>query len=144
MKKLVKLVKLNNLEYNANRDPAVYRRCANENFRIQALIDSTGKVECSLTDSSGKLLNQQSIDAPGTYTHEIGFATPGVRIVTDHQGSKPNHHSRFTAGCHGTRLARLSARKSKTHQSAHSCALAPAFSNSCSGGSLKNTGQDAW
>jgi hypothetical protein len=82
MKKLVKLVKLNNLEYNANRDPAVYRRCANENFRIQALIEGTGKVECSLTDSSGKLLNQQSVDAPGTYTHEIGFATPGVRIVT--------------------------------------------------------------
>ncbi len=80
--KLVKLVKINNLEYNANRDPAVYRRCANENFRIQALIDGSGTTQCTLTDVSGKLINQQSLNAPGTYTHEISFATPGVRMVT--------------------------------------------------------------
>lgn len=82
MKKLVKLVKLNNLEYNANRDPAVYRRSANENFRIQAMIDASGTVECALTDSSGKVLNKQAVSAPGTYTQELGFATPGVRVVT--------------------------------------------------------------
>lgn len=82
MKKLVKLVKINNLQYNANRDPEVYRRSANENFRIQALVDGTGAVKCQLLDSTGKILNEQTVNAPGTYTHEIAFATPGTRVVT--------------------------------------------------------------
>lgn len=82
MKKLVKLVKVNNLEYNVNRDPAVYRRCANENFRIQALVDGSGQVKCKLTDTAGKVINEQSVNAPGTYTHEVSFPTPGVRVVT--------------------------------------------------------------
>ena len=81
MKKLVKLVKVNNLEYNVNRDPAVYRRCANENFRIQALIDGSGPVKCKLTDTTGKVINEQNVNALGTYTHEVSFPTPGVRIV---------------------------------------------------------------
>lgn len=34
---LVKLVKLNGLQYNANRDPQAYRRTVNESFLIQAL-----------------------------------------------------------------------------------------------------------
>ena len=82
MNKLVKLIKLNNLEYNTNRDPAVYRRCANENFRVQATLNGTGTAQVSLTDANGKLLNQQSVAAPGTYTHELSFNTPGIRIVT--------------------------------------------------------------
>lgn len=82
MKKLVKLVKVNNLQYNVNRDPEVYRRNANENFRIQALVDGSGAVKCKLLDSTGKTLHEQTINAPGTYTHEISFATPGVRVVT--------------------------------------------------------------
>ncbi|MHB1176507.1 MAG: hypothetical protein ACYCZJ_15430 [Sulfuriferula sp.] len=82
MKKLVKLVKVNNLQYNANRDPEVYRRSANENFRIQALVDGSGAVKCKLLDVTGKPLNEQTVNAPGTYTHEISFATPGVRVVT--------------------------------------------------------------
>lgn len=82
MKKLVKLVKLNNLEYNANRDPAVYRRLANEGFRIQALINGDGPVKCVLTDANNKTINEQTVNAPATYTHEVSFATPGVRIVT--------------------------------------------------------------
>ncbi len=82
MKKLVKMIKLNNLEYNANRDPAVYRRCANENFRIQVLLDGNGAVECTLSDANGKIINKQSVTAPGTYTHELSFATPGTRVVT--------------------------------------------------------------
>ena len=82
MKKLVKLVKVNNLQYNLNRDPEVYRRSVNENFRIQALLDGTGAMKCKLLDTTGKVLNEQSVNAPGTYTHEISFATPGVRVVT--------------------------------------------------------------
>lgn len=82
MKKLVKLVKVNNLQYNANRDPEVYRRSTNESFRIQALIDGAGAAQCKLLDSAGKMLHEQTVHAPGTYTHEISFATPGVRVVT--------------------------------------------------------------
>ena len=82
MKKLVKLVKVNNLQYNLNRDPEVYRRSVNKNFRIQALLDGTGAMKCMLVDTTGKVLNEQSVNAPGTYTHEISFATPGVRVVT--------------------------------------------------------------
>ena len=91
MKKLVKLVKVNNLEYNVNRDPAVYRRCANESFRIQALLNGEGAVKCTLTDTAGKVLNEQTVTAPNTYTHEVSFPTPGARIVTlkvEDQGEK--------------------------------------------------------
>lgn len=82
MKKLVKLVKLNNLQYNANRDPAVYRRCANENFRIQALLDGSGQAKCKITDTAGKVLAEKTTALPGTFTHEISFPTPGIRVVT--------------------------------------------------------------
>lgn len=40
MQKLVRQIRLNNLQYNALRDPAVYRRCANQPFRIQARLDT--------------------------------------------------------------------------------------------------------
>lgn len=82
MKKLVKLVKLNNLQYNANRDPQVYRRLANENFRIQALLDGSGSATCKLTDTTGKVLVEKNVPLPGTFTHEISFPTPGIRVVT--------------------------------------------------------------
>jgi hypothetical protein len=82
MKKLVKLVKLNNLQYNANRDPQVYRRCANENFRIQALLEGTGQAKCTLTDAAGKVVAEKSVALPGTFTQEISFPTPGIRLVT--------------------------------------------------------------
>jgi len=36
---LVKLVRLNGLQFNANRDPQVYRRAVGEPFRIQGLVD---------------------------------------------------------------------------------------------------------
>lgn len=82
MKKLVKLVKLNNLQLNANRDPEVYRRCANDSFRIQALLDGSGQAQCKLTDESGKVLIEKTVALPGTFTHEVSFPTPGIRIVT--------------------------------------------------------------
>jgi hypothetical protein len=79
---LVRQIKLNNLQYNALRDPAVYRRCANEPFRIQALLAGAGEAKCTLSDQSGKLLAEARIALPGTFAHELAFATPGVRVVT--------------------------------------------------------------
>ena len=82
MKKLVKLVKVNNLQYNANRDPQVYRRCANENFRIQALLDGSGNADCKLVDTTGKVIAQKSVALPGTFTPAMSYPTPGVNVVT--------------------------------------------------------------
>ncbi|TSA42549.1 MAG: hypothetical protein D4R58_00090 [Betaproteobacteria bacterium] len=80
--KLVRQVKLNNLQYNALRDPAVYRRCANEPFRIQALLAGKGQARCTLSAQSGEVIAEQSVALPGTFTHEIAFPAAGVRIVT--------------------------------------------------------------
>lgn len=82
MKKLVKLVKLNNLQYNANRDPQAYRRCVNEPFRIQALLEGSGTARCTVSDESGKTLAEKSVALPGTFTHELSFPSPGTRVVT--------------------------------------------------------------
>ncbi len=82
MQKLVRQIKLNNLQYNALRDPAVYRRCANQPFRIQALLVGKGQARCTLSAQSGEVIAEQRIGLPGTFTHEIAFASAGVRIVT--------------------------------------------------------------
>ena len=80
--KLVRQIKINNLQYNALRDPAVYRRCANEPFRIQALLVGKGQARCTLSAQSGELIAEQRVALPGTFTHEIAFPSAGVRIVT--------------------------------------------------------------
>lgn len=82
MKKLVKLVKLNNLQFNPNRDPEVYRRCTNDAFRIQALLDGVGQAQCKIVDETNNVLVDKVVSLPGTFTHELSFPTPGVRIVT--------------------------------------------------------------
>jgi hypothetical protein len=81
-RKLVRQIKLNNLQYNALRDPAVYRRCANEPFRIQALLTGKGEARCLLSDQAGKIIVEKRVALPGAFDHEIAFSTPGVRIVT--------------------------------------------------------------
>lgn len=81
MGKLVKLVKLNNLQYNANRDPEVYRSVPKKPFRIQALLDGQGKATAKV-EVEGKIPCNQSIDLPGTFTCEIAFDTPGVHVAT--------------------------------------------------------------
>jgi hypothetical protein len=80
--KFVRQIKLNNLQFNALRDPAAYRRCANEPFRIQALLGGTGEALCTLNDQAGKTMAEKRVALPGTFTHEIAFPTAGVRIVT--------------------------------------------------------------
>jgi len=81
-RKLVRQIKLNNLQYNVLRDPAVYRRCVHEPFRIQALLAGTGEARCTLGDQAGKVIVEKRVALPGVFDHEIAFATPGVRVVT--------------------------------------------------------------
>jgi hypothetical protein len=76
MSKLVKLVRLNGLQFNPNRDPQVYRRVVREPFRIQAVLDAGTPVRCTLSDAGGRVL--ASADVPG----DGKFDAPGVHVVT--------------------------------------------------------------
>lgn len=78
----IKIIKINNLQYNALRDPQVYRRVAGEAFRIQVGVGGKGSVRVTLADEKGANLVQGDVQAPGTFSHELTFAKPGVRIVT--------------------------------------------------------------
>ncbi len=81
MKKLVKLVRLNNLQYNPNRDPAVYRRTPDEPFRVQALLDGSGTAKARL-EVDGKTVYEKSIPLPGTFDCEVSFHNAGIRLGT--------------------------------------------------------------
>ena len=81
MKKLVKLVKVNNLQYNLNRDPEVYRRVTKENFRIQALLDGNGTATAKL-EVEGKACCEKSVSLPGRFDCEVAFDTAGIRLGT--------------------------------------------------------------
>ncbi len=78
---LIKMVKLNNLQYNANRDPEVYRRVAGRPFRIQAMLEGSGTARVTVT-CEGKTLKEASIPLPGMFSCEISFRDAGVRIAT--------------------------------------------------------------
>ena len=82
MAKLVKTIKLNNLQYNPNRDPQVYCRCVGEPFRIQALLDGEGSARVTLSASEGSRLGEAKVGLPGTFTQELRFPAPGTRVVT--------------------------------------------------------------
>jgi hypothetical protein len=76
------MIKINNLQYNTGRDPQVYRRVAGQPFRIQVIVAGTGSAHITLADEKGASLVQGDVPAPGTFSHELTFAKPGVRIVT--------------------------------------------------------------
>lgn len=80
--KLVKMVKLNNLQHHANRDPQAYRRCVNEAFRIQAMLEGQGEAQCVLHDAAGRVLAEERVPLPGAFSHELAFSTAGVRVVS--------------------------------------------------------------
>jgi hypothetical protein len=79
---LVRLLRLNGLQYNANRDPQAYRRTAGETFRLQALLEGEGEARCTVSDEGGRTLATQSVARPGTFTAELKFERPGSRLVT--------------------------------------------------------------
>lgn len=79
---LIKMIKINNLQYNVNRDPQAYRRSVNEVFRIQALLSGAGTARCALRDAKNQVIAEKAISLPGSFTHELAFATAGARIIT--------------------------------------------------------------
>jgi hypothetical protein len=82
MARLVKLVRLNGLQFNANRDPQVYRRLVGEAFRIQALLDAGGELHCTLRDAGGRVVASAEVPGGGTFTHDVKFDAPGIHVVT--------------------------------------------------------------
>lgn len=80
MGKLVKQVRLNNLEYNPNRDPGIYRRVPEKPFRIQAVLDGKGEAHATV-EVDGIVRCEQNLRIPGTFNCEIRFDTPGVRVA---------------------------------------------------------------
>lgn len=81
-KPLVRMVKLNGLQYNANRDPQVYRRAAGEAFRLEALLDGAGEAECTVSDEHGGVLAEARVARPGRFVCALKFDRPGSRLVT--------------------------------------------------------------
>lgn len=77
--KLVKLIKLNNLQYNANRDPAFYRRPVNEEFRLQAMLGGSGEVKARFTVGD-EVLCESTVGLPGGFDCKFSYDTPGTRI----------------------------------------------------------------
>jgi hypothetical protein len=82
MSRLVRLVRFNGLQFNANRDPQVYRRVVGEAFRIQALLEPGGSVRCTLRDARGQIIASAEVPGGGTFAHDLRFDAPGVHIVT--------------------------------------------------------------
>ena len=81
-KPLVRMVKLNGVQYNANRDPQVYRRSAGEAFRIEALLEGVGSVQCGGSGEQGRALAEGKVARPGRFSCELKFEQPGTRLVT--------------------------------------------------------------
>ncbi|NIR59473.1 MAG: hypothetical protein GWO02_08095 [Gammaproteobacteria bacterium] len=81
MRKLVKMIKLNNLQYNANRDPQFYRRLPNEEFRLQVFLEGRGQARARL-EAEDRTLCDAQIELPGVLDCRFAFDTAGVRIGT--------------------------------------------------------------
>ena len=81
-KPLVRMLKLNGLQYNPNRDPQVYRRAVGEAFALQALLDGVGEADCRVTDAAGTLLASGKLARPGVFNAVLRYDTPGSRLVT--------------------------------------------------------------
>jgi hypothetical protein len=79
--KLVKLIKLNNLQYNVNRDPAVYRRAVDKEFRLQVMLEGSGTANCRL-EAEGETLCSESVTLPGTFECKFSYNTAGSRLGT--------------------------------------------------------------
>lgn len=79
--KMVKLIKLNNLQYNPNRDPEVYRRPVNKEFRLQALLNGSGTAKARF-EAEGKVLCESTVNLPGSFECKFSYDSPGTRIGT--------------------------------------------------------------
>lgn len=81
-KPMVRMLRLNGLQYNANRDPRAYRRVAGTPFRLQLWLEGEGEARCSVHDEDDRLLAGALEKRPGRFSCELAFDDPGSRVVT--------------------------------------------------------------
>ncbi|MFN4263814.1 MAG: hypothetical protein ACK4IT_09465 [Thioalkalivibrionaceae bacterium] len=89
----LKMIKLNNLQYNANRDPAVYRRPVNTDFRLQALLGGSGQAKAKFV-VDGHALCEETISLPGAFDCHFRFESAGTRLgelIIENNGSNVKH-----------------------------------------------------
>ena len=79
MSRTAKLIKLNNLQYNPNRDPQFYRRTIDQEFRLQVVLEGTGTATVRFT-AEDTVLCEQSVALPGSFDCRFSFASPGSRV----------------------------------------------------------------
>ena len=80
MENPIKQINLNQLQYNPNRDPQVYRRTINKPFNLKVLLSGSGSANVSLI-IEGNTVATQSIQMPGTFDYSQSFETAGSRVA---------------------------------------------------------------
>ena len=66
MQNPVKILRINGMEYNANRDPQIYRRMPKQAFQIQATLSGKGAVNIKF-EAEGKVVAEKSVGLPGKF-----------------------------------------------------------------------------
>jgi len=77
----IKMIKLNNLKYNPNRDPQVFRRIINKPFRLQVILAGSGNADVSLTVAKKKLAHE-TVYLPGTFDCDVSFENAASHLGT--------------------------------------------------------------
>lgn len=102
MERLIKLIKLNNVQYNSNRDPQFYRRTVGSEFRVQAWLEGSGTARVHL-QAGDETLCERSMPLPGVFECRFTFTTPGTRVGTltvEANGVRQQQHIRLDVEAH--------------------------------------------
>ena len=77
----IKYIKLNNLQYNANRDPQIFRRVINESFRLQVVLGGTGSANVSV-NTADQAISSGTVSLPGTFDCDVTFDNAASHLGT--------------------------------------------------------------
>lgn len=77
----IKKLRLNKLEYNANRDPAIYRRTLGKPFDISVQLEGQGNASASFV-VDGKACCERTVTLPGIFHCQVAFESAGTRVGT--------------------------------------------------------------
>lgn len=81
MQNPISQISLNNLEYNTNRDPQVYRRSINKPFNLKVKMIGSGSANVSLK-VAGETISKESVSLPGLFEANPSFDSVGTRVGT--------------------------------------------------------------
>jgi len=88
MNRTIKLLRINGLQYNANRDPQFYRRLPNQAFVIQADINGEGNAKVTLDIENGEKI-EKTVTLPGRFEASVSFDKAGsyvASLIVDQNG----------------------------------------------------------